>query len=278
MNLAQDMALQGIKEQANQFMPKELQDTKEGDSQNLNIKENKQPQRKIVDKSLSLKMFTILFIHTTLITVLLYLIHYNVSDSSKKISEKTEQNKSYNWLYFAGCITLSIILSLLVCYVQFVSKIFLNYLFYLILLVLNANAFIWGGYNNDHSFHWTSAMLIMFDVGSLCVLLLSCFVKENPSTFWMMIGSGVGLLLTLMILCKVYNDDKYSTFLFCVLSFGVYEATTYNALDCFEHPEKKKNVPSMMTLPFELNLCFIKIIYYVFLLFVDCCKACCCSK
>ena len=278
MNFAQDLALQGIKDQANQFIPKELQE-KEEDSKNLDVKDQKKapPKKKkrAIDRALAIKMFSVLFIHTMIITVLLYLSYYKGSD---KINEKTDKTSDYNWLIFAGCIIVSILLSLLVCYVQLVSKIFLNYLFYLVLLVLNANAFIWGGYKTSFAFHWTSAMLIMFDVGSLSVLFLSCFVRENPSTFWMMIGSGAGLLLTLMVVCKVYSDDKYTTFLFCALSFAIYEATAYNALDCFEHPEKKKNVPSMMTLPFELNLCFLKIIYYFLLLVVDLCKGCCCSN
>ena len=278
MSFIQDMAMQQMKDQASQLIPKELQDKEEEDPKALDVKETKKSKpkkKKSIDRSLVIKMFSVLFLHTTIITVLLFISHFKVS---AKIDEKSEQTGKYNWLIFWGCIALSILLSILVCYVQFISKIFFNYLFYLILLVLNANAFIWSGYKENSSFHWTSAMLIMFDVGSLSILFLSCFVRENPSTFWMMIGAGAGLLLTLMVLCKIYSDDKYTTFLFCVLAFAVFEATTHNALDCFEHPEKKKNVPTMMTLPFELNLCFIKIVYYLFLFIVDLLKGCCCSK
>lgn len=279
MNFVQDMAMKGMKDQMNQFLPKEEpKELQNKDSNNLDVKAPKKStkKKKKIDRSLAVKMFTVLFLHTTIITVLLFVGHYKYLDEINKRTENIGEKN--NWFIFYGCIIVSIILSLLVCYVNFVSRIFLNYLFYIVLLVLNTVAFVYGGKDNSAAFEYTSSMLIMFNMGSLSILLMSCSVRENPSTFWMMLAAGAGLLLTLMVMCKVYNDHKYMTFLFCSLAFAIYESTTYNALDCFEHPEKRKNVPSMMTLPFELNLNFIKILYYILLFIIELCKGCCCSN
>ena len=49
-----------------------------------------------------------------------------------------------------------------------------------------------------------------------------------------------------------------------VLSFEIYEDMNYNAFNSYKNNTKNINsISSMMSLPFELNLCFLKIIYYI---------------
>ena len=116
--------------------------------ENIEINNNKpKPVKKkrkvIIDKALSIRMYSILLLHTSIITILLFIIHYK----SYNIEAQTEELGlgAYSWFIFGGCIILSIIVSILVSKIKFLSKLFLNYIFYLVLLALNALAFVWGG-------------------------------------------------------------------------------------------------------------------------------------
>ena len=123
-------------------------------------------------------MYSVLFFHTMIKTILLFIVHYKYLD---EFNDNKKDLGDYSWPIFIGCIVLSILLSLLASKVQFISKIFLNYIFYLLLLALNSLAFVWGG--KDSLFDYITSLLIMFDAGSLTVLIFSTFVKDVPSTF-----------------------------------------------------------------------------------------------
>ena len=291
MNLAMNTGMNQMKEQAQSLIPSEMQDKTEGQSGDNNLNSLKEPniettnkgkpilqkkKKKVtIDRGLSVRMYSILLFHTLIITILLMVIHIKNYDPFKE--EEAEKYSKYSWYIFGGCIALSIILSLLVSKVKCISTIYLNYIFYLILLVLNAFAFVWGGKDNLYDF--IVSMLIMFDAGSLTVLLFSLFVKDIPSTFWIMCSCVAGHLVAMFVLIRVFSKHKYFVLLTCILSFAIYEAMNYNALDSYKNNSKNKNsIPSMMSLPFELNLSFLKIIYYLLYGIFYWFRACCCSS
>ena len=152
---------------------------------------------------------------------------------------------------------------------------YLNYIFYLILLALNAVAFVFGGI--DTLYDYIISMLIMFDAGSITILLFSMLVKDAPSTFWLMCSCSAGHLIAMFILIKVFEDNKYIVLVFCGLAFAIYQTMNYNALDSYKASKNNTIIPSMMILPFELNLSFIKIIYYVLYGIFSCLVSCCCG-
>lgn len=271
MNLAMKAGMNQMKDQTQNLIESEMQvknqDKKEKNEQNeeggdnapkenIEIKDQPKPSKKKkklkIDKNTSVRMYSVLFFHTMIITILLYIVHYKYLE---EFNENKDDLGDYSWPVFIGCIVLSILLSLLVSKVKFISKLFLNYIFYLALLALNALAFVWGG--KDSLFDYIVSMLIMFDAGSLTVLIFSTFVKDVPSTFWIMCSCASGHLVAMFVLIKVYDDHKYFVLFCCGLAFAIYETMNYNAFD------NKSSIPSMISLPFELNVSFVNIIYYV---------------
>ena len=284
MNLAMKAGMNQMKDQTQNLIESEMQiknsdknekneqNGESGPKENIEIKEGPKPaqskkKKKLkIDKNASVRMYSVLLFHTMIITILLFVIKSQYSDELK---EKENDLGDYSWPIFIGCIVLSILLSLLVSKVQFLSKIFINYIFYLALLVLNSLAFVWGG--KGPLFDYIVSMLIMFDAGSLTVLMFSTFVKDVPSTFWIMCSCASGHLVAMFVLIKVYDEHKYFVLFCCVLAFAIYESMNYNAFDT-----SKSNAPSMISLPFELNLGVVIIIYYVLYGIYYFMKFCCC--
>ena len=254
-------------QQNQQNEPKESNEPK-APKENIEINNRPKPKKKnkklIVDRALAIRMYTVLFIHTIIITILLFFLHFK---NDNIINEKKEELDSYSWYIFGGSLLLSIILSLLIYAIK-VS--FLNYILYIILLVLNAVAFVLG--EKLGSFEYPITMLIMFDSASLVILIFLAVIKDAPSTFWLMCSCVAGNLLSMYILSRVFSENKYFIFLTCLISFAIYETMNYNALDC-----QNNKVPSMMSLPFNLNVSFVKLIYYIFYgifyLFKSCCSS-----
>ena len=290
MNLVLNAGMNQMKDQAQNLIEAEMQDKSakdsKGDNIEINNKGNQQKKQKKVikkiDRNLTVRMYSVLLFHTLSITILLFIVHLKDINIEQKINDripdKSEGISDYlPWFIFAGCIVISIILSLLVSKVKCISKIYFNYIFYIILLALNLVAFVLGG--KDDLFDYIASMLIMFDAGSLSVLMFSLFVKDIPSTFWIMLSCSGGLLIAMFILIKVFNEHKYFVLLSCVISFAIYEVMNYNALDVYKNNDKNTtSIPSMMSLPFELNLSFLKFLYYLFYGIFYWFKACCCPS
>ena len=236
--------------------------------ENIEINNGSKPKKKkkklIVDRTLAIRMYTVLFIHTIIITILLFFLHFK---SDNIINEKIKELDSYSWYIFGCSILLSIILSL---FIYAIKLSFFNYLLYIILLVLNAITFVLG--QKLSSFDHPISMLVMFDSASEVFLIFLALIKDTPSTFWLMCSCVAGNLLSMYILSRVFSENKYFIFLTCLISFGIYETMNYNALEC-----KNNNLPSMMSLPFNLNVSFVKLIYYIFYGIFYLLKSCCCS-
>ena len=284
MNLAMKAGMNQMKDQTQNLIESEMQvknpDKKEqniqneenGPKENIEIKEapkpaqSKKKKKPKISKNAAVRMYSVLLFHTGIITALLIIVRHKYE---KEFEDREEDLGDYSWLVFLGCIVLSILLSLLVSKVQIISKICLNYIFYLVLLALNSLAFVWGG--KDSLYDYILSMLIMFDAGSLTVLIFSTFVKDAPSTFWIMCSCASGLLVAMFVLIRVFDDHKYFVLLFCALSFAIYESMNYDAFD-----NCKSSVPSMISLPFELNLGFVKMVYYVLYGIFYFMRFCCC--
>lgn len=286
MNFMMQAGMNQMKDQAKSLIPNEMQDKKEGgkegeengkieNSENKNQVKQKKPKRKNpITKSAAIRMYTVLLFHTLLITILLYVFtkSENISFSIIKLA------------IFLGCFFGAILLSLAVSYFQFISKVFLNYLIYLIILGANVIGFICCARLNGDLFKLLKTMFIIFDAGSLTIIFFSTLVKDTPSTFWLMCSSCGGIIIAILVMAKVYNDSKifrWVVILFGCIAFAIYESMNYNALDVYKKNTKNEaSVPSMVSLPFELNLCFVKIFWYVLKVIgylCSMCFACCCA-
>lgn len=289
MNLMMQTGINQVKDQAEKSIQSEMpllpnEDNNKNQLKEPNIAVNnnaKQKKKKlkkklIIDKGLSIRMYTILFIHTLLLTLLLFYFNY---DSDNIIYEKANELGNYTWIIFGGCLLLSIILSFLVSKVKLISTVFLNYIFYIIILALNGAAVVWGG--KGESFDYIISMLIMFDSASLVILIFLALMKDAaPSTFWLMCSCAAGSLLAMYALIKIYSNHKYFVLVICILSFAIYETMNYSAFDSYTNKNKNTNNlrPSMIALPFELNLSFIEFIFYILYGIFSFFKSCCCSK
>jgi len=286
MNFMMQAGMNQMKDQAKSLIPNEMQDKKEGgkegeengkieNSENKNQVKQKKPKRKNpITKSAAIRMYTVLLFHTLLITILLYVFtkSENIDFSIIKLA------------IFLGCFFGAILLSLAVSYFQFISKVFLNYLIYLIILGANVIGFICCARLNGDLFKLLKTMFIIFDAGSLTIIFFSTLVKDTPSTFWLMCSSCGGIIIAILVMAKVYNDSKifrWVVILFGCIAFAIYESMNYNALDVYKKNTKNEaSVPSMVSLPFELNLCFVKIFWYVLKVIgylCSMCFACCCA-
>ena len=286
MNFMMQAGMNQMKDQAKSLIPNEMQDKKEGgkegeengkieNSENKNQVKQKKPKRKNpITKSAAIRMYTVLLFHTLLITILLYVFtkSENIGFSIIKLA------------IFLGCFFGAILLSLAVSNFQFISKVFLNYLIYLIILGANVIGFICCARLNGDLFKLLKTMFIIFDAGSLTIIFFSTLVKDTPSTFWLMCSSCGGIIIAILVMAKVYNDSKifrWVVILFGCIAFAIYESMNYNALDVYKKNTKNEaSVPSMVSLPFELNLCFVKIFWYVLKVIgylCSMCFACCCA-
>lgn len=234
---------------------------------NEGAKGKKKKKKLVVNRALSIRMYTFVFIHTLILTIVLFYFHLK-SDNivNDIIDEKIKDLTSLLWFVVLGLLMISIIISFSALIIN-ISL--LNFILFIILLASNALMFMVGG--KLSSFSYPISMLIMFDSASLVILIFLSLIKDNPSTFWIMCSCVAGNLLTMYILSHVFSENKYSIFLICIISFGIYETMNYKALDC-----KNNTLPSMLSLPFSLNISIFTFIYYIFYGFFYLLKNCCC--
>jgi len=265
-----------MKDQAQALIPSEMQDKKEENPDQKDSKEGikvqKKPKKKsLITRGLAIKMYSILLFHTLLVTISLFLF--------------TKEIDGFNilpFIIFLGCFFGGIILSLGISKIKVLSKVFLNYVLYLVLLAANVIGFTCCANTYDNLFKLILTMFIIFDAGSLTIILFSLIVKDTPSTFWLMCSCSAGIIIAIIVMSKIYDTSillKIFVFLFSVLSFGIYESMNYNALNEYQNTTKEIiTAPSIISLPYELNVCFIKVFWYIikgiFNLFSMCCSLC----
>ena len=290
MNFMMKAGMNQMKDQAKALIPDEMQDKKdtnkdgknqEGEKSNLESSEKekqisqKKPKKKNpITKGLAIRMYSILLFHTLVVTILLFVF-----------GKKNKKFTPIKLIIFIACFFGSVLLSLAVSNFKFISKIFLNYLIYLIILGANVIGFICCVRldEDENVFKFVNTLFIIFDTGSLTIILFSILVKDTPSTFWLMCSSSGGILISIIVLAKVYNEGKifrWIILLFCGIGFAIYQSMNYNALDAYKKNNKNEtSVPSMVSLPLELNICFVKIFWYVIKIIsylCSMCYACCC--
>ena len=271
-----------------------------------------------ITRSLAIKMYSFLLFHTLLITILVFLLFKggsntnntstntasialssnsfsngsNSTDNSSGTDNKTEppvspessdsnsstSSKWFLFIVFAACLGGSVFLSLSISKIQILSKIYLNYVLYLVLLAANAIGFVCCANISKPLYELVTSMFIIFDAGSVTIIIFSVLVKETPSTFWLMCSCSGGIFIALIIMLKIYSGSlfRFLVLLFGLLACGIYESMNYNALDSYNQNVKSEpTAPSMISLPFELNVSFVKIFWYmikgIFSLFSMCC-------
>ena len=196
-----------------------------------------------------------------------------------KESNSNTASKWFLFIVFAACLGGSVFLSLSISKIKVLSKIYLNYVLYLVLLAANVIGFACCANISRSLYELVTTMFIIFDAGSFTIILFSNFVKDTPSTFWLMCSCSGGIFIALIVMLKIYSGSlfRYLVLLFGLLAFGIYEAMNYNALDSYKQNVKSApTAPSMISLPFELNVSFVKIFWYlikgIFYLFSMCCS------
>ena len=271
-----------------------------------------------ITRNLAIKMYSFLLFHTLLITILVFVFYREGSNESSTSSNtalivlssnsssdpsnstidnstivpdnKTEPPDSKNnsnsgtgskwflFIVFAACLGGSVFLSLSISKIKFLSKIYANYVLYLVLLAANVIGFVCCANISRSLYELITTMFIIFDAGSFTIIMFSIFVKDTPSTFWLMCSCSGGIFIALIVMSKIYSGSlfRYLVLLFGLLAFGIYEAMNYNALDSYmQNVKTAPTAPSMISLPFELNISFVKIFWYmikgIFYLFSMCC-------
>ena len=290
MNFAQKLVMNNVKSQAENLIPKEVKDAtkdekkEEGenekpsenqndDNSKANIKSSssssKKRKPKLINKTLAIRMFSVLLFHTGVLTIAEYVIH---AIQKSKGTVFDEDYMALYWVIFGIGVGLVLALSLLVTKITCLSSPIFIYLLYVILLGLDLCIFLIGG--EIISFEIFVNMLIVFDAGSIVVLIFCSLSKDSPSSFWIMCTSIGGIILAIFLGTKIYEDQSTLVLIFGVISFAIYEVMNYNT---FNPDKKKKNknegqknkegevkeekvrIPPMMNLPFELNASFLKI-------------------
>lgn len=211
-------------------------------------------------------MYSILLFHTLLINILLFFF-----------AKTGEKFNLVLFMIFLGCLFGGILLSFAVSNMKFLSKIFINLIVYIILIVANVIGFICCARLGPNFFELVNTMFVVFNAGSLTVLLFASLVKDTPSTFWIMISCSGGIIITVFVMAKIYMVVVIYRLLILLigcLSFAIYESMNLNALDAHKN-SKEPTAPSLLSLPFELNICFIKVFWYVMKGFYRLCTMCC---
>ena len=283
MNFMMKAGMNQLQDQAKSLIPNEMQDKKEEgkDEKGLEGSEKgkkqvqKKPKKKnLITRSLAIKMHSILFLHTLVVTISLFIF----------VKNKDIKFTMLRLIIFLACFFGGIVLSIAISNISFLSKIFFNYILWLVLLAANIMAFICCAKLKEDFPKLIKTLFIIFDIGSLTIIIFSLSVKDTPSTFWLMVSSSGGIIIVMLVMAKIYNDSilmKWLVLLFGGIGFGVYESMNYNALDVYKKNSKEAIAPSIVTLPYELNVCFVKIIWYLIKIIgylCSMCFACCCTK
>lgn len=281
MNYLVQNQVNQMKNQAQDLIPKDLKEennTEEGkindsnSSASNNIKSSNAPKKKksrLISKALAIKMYILLLVHTGILTIVEYMIH-SIEENDKIFSNDPSALIIY-WIVFGGSIVAALALSLMASKIRCFSSLYFIYVLYIVLLALDLCIFNIGG--QFVSFDIFVSMLIIFDAGSIVVLLFCSFIKEPPSTFWIICSSSGGIILAVFLCSKLYEENRILVLIFGVLSFIIYQVMNYNT---FNPPKSKKKrgelstteqesvIPSAMVLPYEFNASFIKIFFIIF--------------
>ena len=250
-------------------------------------------KNKKIDKALAIRMYSILLCHTGILTLVQFIINI------VQVKKGNVFNEDYNivyWVIFLLCLAAALGLSMLVTKIKCFSNVLFIYIFYVALLAFDLCIFNIGGF--IISFDIFASMLLIFDAGTIVILLLCSLIKEAPSTFWLICTSIGGIILTAFLCTKIYEENSVVVLIFCVYAFVVYESMNYNAFYTEKKKKKKKGevkkteqqkeeeqekepevkIPPMMILPYEFNASFIKIILYILKGIYWLIKGCCGGK
>ena len=284
MNFMMKAGMNQLQDQAKNLIPSEMQDKKEegktekgsegGEKANLQVQ--KKPKKKnLITRSLAIKMYSILLLHTLVVTIGVFFFVQ---------SEEDIKFTMFRLILFLACFGGGIVLSIFISNISFLSKIFFNYILWLVLLAANLMGFIVCSRLHEYLPKLIKTLFIIFDTGSLTIIIFSLCVKDTPSTFWLMCSSAGGTIIAILIMAKILGSGlfwKWAILLFGGIACGIYEAMNYNALDVYKKNSKDAVAPSIVALPYELNVCFVKIFWYILKLIgylCSLCFACCCTK
>lgn len=137
-----------------------------------------------------------------------------------------------------------------------------NFLIYIILLGLNIAAFIlYGSKLNERIYQSIKLMFIVFDFGSIIIILLTFCFKNKTNLLFI---STVAHFLILIFLEIKYKNTRY-------LEVGlgsviIYSAMNYNFIQNYENNKDKKMNISIFSLPCFLNIYFILVFSLVIII------------
>ena len=298
MNFMMQAGMNQMKNQAQDLIPKEVKDATKEESDkpedenvktindsSSNVSNSNQttniPKKKksgVISKALAIKMYMLLLIHTAILTIAEYIIH---SMQSNLFSDKSSTKLIY-WIIFGVGIVGALLLSLMVSKIRCFSSLYFIYVLYVVLLALDLVIFNLGGHLI--SFDIFVSILIIFDAGSIVILIFCSFIKEPPSTFWIMCSSTGGIILAIFLCAKLYEEKRILVLIFGVYTFIIYQVMNYNAFNMGKgkknkgqsYQEEESIIPSAMALPYEFNASFLKMFIYIFqglfIIITGCCS------
>ena len=290
-----------LKSQAQDLIPKDMKEGNEANksteglnksnsssnisnSNHVSNKVQKKKQTKVISKALAIKMYLILLIHTAILTLVEYIIHI-IKLKNENFLKSDNTSLAIYWVVFCISIVLVLLLSLMVSKITCFSSLYFIYVLYVILLALDLCIFNIGGH--IISFDIFVSILIIANAGSLVVLIFCAFIKEPPSSFWVMCCSTGGIILAIFLCAKLYEEERIMVLVFGVYTFIIYQVMNLNA---FKTDKKKKKrgaaykeeeemkIPSAMVLPYEFNAAYFKMFLLFFEGLVLVIKGCCTGK
>ena len=299
MNFAMQAGMNQVKSQAQNLIPKEVkdatnEDNNKSDDKSGNINQSNSsitnsshissvPKKKkshIISKALAIKMYALLLIHAGIITIAEYIFH--IINKKHNIFSSNKTAKLIYWVIFAVAMIAAFALSLMVSKIRCFSSLYFIYVLYIVLLALDLCIFILGGHLILFAIFAT--ILIVFDAGSTTILIFCSFIKEPPSTFWIMCSSTGGIILAVFLCAKLYEDNRILVLVFGVYSFIIFQVMNYDTFDVKKKQKKKGQsalkedeslIPSAMSLPYEFNASFIKMFIFAFQGVYFILKGCC---
>lgn len=282
-----------LKSQAQDLIPKDMKENEENkstssskisNSNHVSNKVQRKKQTKVISKALAIKMYLILLIHTAILTIVQYIIHAIKLKNPDFIKSDNTSLIIY-WVVFSVSIVLVLLLSLMVSKITCFSSLYFIYILYVVVLAFDLCIFNIGGH--IISFGVFVSILIVADGGSLVVLIFCAFIKEPPSSFWIMCCSTGGIALSIFLCAKLYEEERIMVLVFGVYTFIIYQVMNLNAFKTDKKKKKKgaaykeeeeMKIPSAMVLPYEFNAAYFKMFLLFFEGLVLVFKGCCTGK
>ena len=206
-----------------------------------------------------IKTYLLFFIYLLIPTICLILSHFLIYDELKELHDN---NKTSLLIIFIFAIVISLVLSVIVTFLECFQKIpFINWILYIALVICTTYTVVYIGV--FFYFEQMYCSMIVLVGGSFGLfLLITVSANGTNSIFILLVFNTFCSAIAGIIMCYIYRDNLLWTIVFSSVAFLVSEFNIYTSQTKLSE-KKSKKPPEIISQPFEFVISLFKVIYIV---------------